>query len=207
VPIAHHYGGDSMNDYSYIFQEPCAARRQRASPDGCPRQTRRMGGGGVRKEREATAYHEAGHAVACVVLRLPVVSVDIVPQEDRLGYCRFDRPDPDGAPTWQRDHFLRDHLTIILAGPAAEIRRFPGHRWCIFLGDSDDIACARTEHQALHETNPQMAGEDWDDWFRVAQGLVKDEWQAITAVATALLERGELTGEEVKQIIGGGGTP
>ena len=41
------------------------------------------------KEREATAYHEAGHAVMVPARGRPVASVSIVPDQQYLGLCAF----------------------------------------------------------------------------------------------------------------------
>jgi hypothetical protein len=50
-------------------------------------------------EREATAYHEAGHAVAGFDLKRAFTKVSIVPDDTSLGHCAFvPRPlklDPD----------------------------------------------------------------------------------------------------------------
>ena len=38
---------------------------------------------------KATAYHEAGHAVAALALERPVMKVSIRPDRERLGICAF----------------------------------------------------------------------------------------------------------------------
>ena len=41
---------------------------------------------------EATAYHEAGHAVAALALGRPVDHVSVLPDRERLGQCEFKKP-------------------------------------------------------------------------------------------------------------------
>ena len=38
---------------------------------------------------EATAFHEAGHAVVALALDRPVLKVSILPGADLLGQCQF----------------------------------------------------------------------------------------------------------------------
>ena len=40
-------------------------------------------------EREATAYHEAGHAVAGFALKRAFTKVSIVPDDTTVGHCAF----------------------------------------------------------------------------------------------------------------------
>src|SRR5829696_258658 len=67
---------------------------------------------------EATAYHDAGHAVAALALDRPGVKVSILPDRDRLGICAFGKAVFRPSEDW-----LEREVLIALAGLAAEARR------------------------------------------------------------------------------------
>ena len=64
-------------------------------------------------EREATAYHEAGHAVAGFALKRAFTKVSIVPDDTTVGHCAFlDLPPEIGNLTGLRRLYLqRNQLT------------------------------------------------------------------------------------------------
>ena len=68
------------------------------------------------KEREATAYHEAGHAVMALALGRPVASVSIVPDQQYLGLCAFGKAVFRPSEDW-----IEREALIALAGLAAEV--------------------------------------------------------------------------------------
>jgi cell division protease FtsH len=71
------------------------------------------------KEKEITAYHEAGHTLMAWLLpgAHPVHKVTIIPRGRALGITQM-RPDEDRFN--MSEHELRDHLTMMLGGRAAE---------------------------------------------------------------------------------------
>src|SRR3954451_16442176 len=69
------------------------------------------------EQDEATAYHEAGHAVAALALDRPVVKVSIRADRDRLGICAFGKAVFRPSQDW-----LEQEVLIALAGMAAEAR-------------------------------------------------------------------------------------
>src|SRR5262245_4708973 len=64
---------------------------------------------------EATAYHEAGHAVAALALGRPVHAVSVLPGRERLGECHFGKAVFRPSEDW-----LEREALIALAGLAAE---------------------------------------------------------------------------------------
>jgi len=76
------------------------------------------------KKLEATAYHEAGHAVAAFFLRRGFTRVSIIPGEDFLGQLVTTPPPrslhPDCETDARTELWLRREITIFLAGPVAE---------------------------------------------------------------------------------------
>jgi cell division protease FtsH len=71
------------------------------------------------KEKEITAFHEAGHTLMAWLLpgAHPVHKVTIIPRGRALGVTQT-RPDEDRFN--MSEHELRDHLTMMLGGRAAE---------------------------------------------------------------------------------------
>lgn len=107
-----------------------------------------------RRRLEATAYHEAGHVVACLELGRAFRSVTILPGDGYLG-CVHYRPWPKsiketGYADGRTERWLERQALIALAGPAAEAR---------FVG--------RYDHRA--------AGRDYDHLLDIALSLYGDE--------------------------------
>ena len=71
------------------------------------------------KEKERTAYHEAGHTLAAWYLKgaNPVHKVTIIPRGQALGVTQM-VPDEDRMNMSENE--IRDHLLVLLAGRAAE---------------------------------------------------------------------------------------
>ena len=71
------------------------------------------------KEKERTAYHEAGHTLAAWNLKgaNPVHKVTIIPRGQALGVTQM-VPDEDRMNMSENE--IRDHLVVLLAGRAAE---------------------------------------------------------------------------------------
>src|SRR5436305_10153442 len=65
--------------------------------------------------KEATDYHEAGHAVMALALGRPVDCVSIRPNRVQLGVCHFRKPVFRPSEDW-----LEREILIALAGLAAE---------------------------------------------------------------------------------------
>lgn len=141
----------------------------------------------MRKQRETSAYHEAGHAVACWVLGMEIESVDIHFEADtqQAGCCSW---------VSQYKRLDEDRLLLALAGPAAEMRRFPHRRWFLVLYHPD-MAVARDIIENSGDCH------SIDEWLRRAQKMIRENWQRVEAIATALLRHDELTGVEVKNVL------
>src|SRR5271163_2105137 len=73
---------------------------------------------------QATAYHEAGHAVVALILGRPVKRVSILPKHERLGVCEFGK----GSVKPSEDRLEREIL-IALGGIAAEARFTGNYSW------------------------------------------------------------------------------
>src|SRR5207244_3145945 len=73
---------------------------------------------------EATAYHEAGHAVMALALGRPVDCVSIRATREHLGLCEFRKAVFRPSEDW-----LEREILISLAGVAAEARFTGNYAW------------------------------------------------------------------------------
>jgi ATP-dependent Zn protease len=136
--------------------------------------------------QEATAYHEAGHAVLALVLERPVTRVSILPNRDSLGVCEFGKSVFRPSKDW-----LEREILIALGGIAAEARFTGNYAW-------DGAA---RDQQYVRRLAIQRAGESRAEKLErrllaKAEHLLADDasWAAVTFIATQLLQHGEISG-------------
>lgn len=157
------------------------------------------------KTLRATAIHEAGHAVARIVLRRKINRVSIIPGDDgSLGHVQG-RVLPAGiaevlefgTPTPQEMAAVEDSIVSVLAAPIAE-RKFTG-RWNL-VGASGDhewaVGLVFRLSGSTEEVNASLKELEGR-----ANDLVETYWADIEAVAAALLERKVLSGAAVRRVI------
>ena len=162
--------------------------------------TVRIEGGEVMDLLKATAYREAGHAVFSVEYHRSVKHVTIIAHEDALGPVepQFSRAkvQPDIELTGKTVKWLERELVIMFAGPVAASR---------FRGCDPQILGADRQ-TALHIAGRIHTGEVltkyWDYILERTRQIVAGPpfWAQIELVADALLERGTLTGKQVRDI-------
>ena len=134
--------------------------------------------------RAVTAYHEAGHAVAALVLGRPVAWVSIRPDRQYLGVCAFGK------------------AVIALAGPAAEAG---------FTGELDWAGAARDYDYALDLArgrggrDAKRAERLVKRWLAKADHLLGrgETWDAVERIAVELLRLEEISGRAARHLFGG----
>lgn len=147
-------------------------------------------------ERARTAFHEAGHAVAAIVLDRPFTDVTVgLTGHDLGGVTQL------GASEWddtQEPTFLARvaaQVVMAYAGPTAEERHTgadPG------VGALSDYATAEWFAEYAGETD---AVPDYLQRRRAdAQALIEANWGKVELLAAALLNRPRLTSVEAKAI-------
>jgi hypothetical protein len=151
------------------------------------------------RERERTAYHEAGHAIMAHACGIAVKRISIVEDEGSLGRMHKGMPrwihEIDHNVTPYREIKLHQHIMVYLAGAAATAIYAHYGTW---RGTGADLLVATHMADCVtggpEETDALL---DWL-WIRTRQRLaVPPTWARVEAVATALLARHALTGQEV----------
>jgi hypothetical protein len=145
------------------------------------------------KALAATAYHEAGHAVASFSLGRTVRRVSIVPDGFYLGHCRH-AAQPSFRPDMMADTKARlraeTEIVILLAGGIAE-KKFAGR--CNYVGASYDHDNA--VDLAVHVTGDDAEAAAYLNWLSIrTRNLIEREWAAVRAIADQLLTDRRLSG-------------
>lgn len=141
---------------------------------------------------QATAYHEAGHAVVALVLDRPVHRVSIQTDRERLGACHFGKSVVRPSEDW-----LEREILIALAGLAAEARFTGNYAW----------EGAARDQQYAHRLAVQRAGERQAERLlrrllaKVEHLLAQEEhWRAVEQIAAALLQHGVISGRTARHL-------
>jgi hypothetical protein len=140
---------------------------------------------------EATAYHEAGHAVAALALGRPVHGVSILADRDRLGLCAFGKAVFRPSEDW-----LEREVLIALAGLAAEARHTEHYAWGEAARDlqyargllrdraGSERAARRLERRMLAKVE-HLLGQP-------------GHWRAVQRLAAELLRAGQISGRAAR---------
>jgi len=148
-------------------------------------------------ELRLTAYHEAGHAIASREMEIAIISITIVPDGAVAGSVHCN--------TACRCPF---NTAVILSAGLAATNRLNGITSDI-NGIIIDAIAAKSEidlieaYWAVSEYNLTEDETERAAWvaYKQATELVKTHWQAVEAIAGALLRQGTLTGAEVAALL------
>jgi hypothetical protein len=147
------------------------------------------------------AYHEAGHAVSAALLGIKVVRVCIGPgrhgrtvRENPL--YEFEGQTTDQIPQDRFNSIIFTGAVVIVAGEEAQRihDRNSIKDWQI-RDDAEDL------HGLMRNVDVQQRRPLERSVRRQCKALLKDNWAAVDRVARALLEKIELTGDEVAALI------
>jgi ATP-dependent Zn protease len=155
--------------------------------------------------RQATAVHEAGHAVIGRVLGMVCGEATIVPDNaDEMGHAHPENP----LHRWKRGDGSRKQLAddfciSLYAGAEAEKLILGGED----VGDGVDNERATHCLCALGIPGAAFVGDDaWERYedrlHQKAATLVRAHRSKIEIVAGALLQRGTLSSEEIDALVG-----
>jgi len=141
---------------------------------------------------EATAYHEAGHAVVALALDRPVLKVSILPGGDLLGQCQFakgvHRP---------KDDWVEREILIALAGMAAEARHtgtYARDGAARDLKYARKLMLQRASERSLDRYEKRMLAK--------VENLLFDEehWSAVERIAAELLKVKVISGRAARHL-------
>lgn len=138
----------------------------------------------------ATAYHEAGHAVAAIARQRRFSYMTIEPDHGRgsAGHVRFSARQGGSIIS------LHTGAVIALAGEAAQ-RQFSPRSIRLHQSDGDRAIVA--DAALLATGSAEQAGLLVKFWTVCARDLIASRWTAVNQVAAALLDRRRLTYAEV----------
>ena len=141
---------------------------------------------------EATAYHEAGHAVLALALGRPVQRVSALPNRERLGQCDFRKGVVRPSEDW-----LEREILIALGGVAAEARHTGTYAWD--MADRDlqyvrDLAVRRAGERQAERLERRLLAK--------AEHLLAQEghWRAVELIAADLIQRGVISGRAARHL-------
>jgi len=139
---------------------------------------------------EATAYHEAGHAVVALILGRPVEEVSVLANRDFLGVCKFGKAGVRPSEDW-----IEREILIALGGIAAEARHTGNYAW----------DAAGQDQQYVHDLVVERAGRRRADRLQrrllaKVEHLLAQEphWQAVVLIAQKLSRRSVVSGRAVR---------
>jgi len=151
---------------------------------------------------EATAYHEAGHAVMTAACNRKIYSATIIPRDDAHGSVEHENPlrgiklkFNNGYPARLR---AEDAVMICLAGGIAQLRAFPRllRRWHTHTDYVRAVEIARSICGSPDEATAFLK------WLDLRMRSILDvRWFQVEAVAAALVERKRLTGAEIASLM------
>jgi hypothetical protein len=159
------------------------------------------------KRDAAHAYHEAGHVVVSWCLGVRVRRASIVPDEDSTGHVQNEREKPstgiavDRGDRWHPSRLRAEKWVMILqAGEVAQrwynscsVRR--GHSQSDFKKCVDILRMYAPDEKKLVVEPHYLLLRNWTIY------LIVQHWHLVEAVANALLDRRELSGTQVLDVI------
>jgi ATP-dependent Zn protease len=158
------------------------------------------------KQREAIAYHEAGHAVAHCLFRVPFRKATITPAEDYLGIVvgyklgrKLIQGFEIGFPTLRQRDRLERQVLCLLAGPICEAH-FRGRRNNIGASDDYRMATGFLDHLSGGSPNQIDPYAKWLAAWATDMVLSPVWWPFVETIAQELLRRESLSAKEILEL-------
>ncbi len=155
------------------------------------------------KKLESVAYHEAGHAVVGWHEGLRLDRVTIIPGKEYAGLVEWEglfksREDPDLEMTPAMCERMARHARVNLAGIIAQ-RRYNARSY----REHDDFSDRTTVTHLAHSLggNEEITNAYMRLWDAQTRAVLDLHWSRVEALAEALLEKRELTGDEAVRVM------
>ena len=153
-----------------------------------------------KKRPSAAAYHEAGHAVAAILLDC-LRSVTITSRHS--GHTHVDTPENMNGHNPSFRQWAKHRLVFCLAGMAAQRRAYPPQGT---TGEFGLLLEAMHDHdeavRMITELNPPCPIVEAFIVQAEADVLIERHWHEIERVAEALMKRKTLAADEVRETMG-----
>ena len=157
--------------------------------------------------RRATAYHEAGHAAVHHHFghQIELISIQPDPESGSLGHARSSLFNFYGINRRDLRRVVREHVIASYAGFEAEVRVSPYADREVSAGVDESIAFNLPREFEVFPRGCSQVGDDgywrWLEQRRKdARRLVRSIWPSIEIVASALLEKETLTGDQLAHL-------
>ncbi len=155
-----------------------------------------------------TAYHEAGHAVMCCWLQIPITDISIFQEGDTLGYVNHGNLDFHDIDEFNlffddssRKHFDVERMVMVsFAGQAAVSLLSKRHASC---GVDDDRQSILNQLIYLTRGDGKLAGAWGNYLYQRTLSMLSTPvlWKAVVRLASELLEKKVLSGVNADSII------
>jgi ATP-dependent Zn protease len=141
---------------------------------------------------EATAYHEAGHAVVALALGRPVHRVSALPNRHRLGICEFRKGVFRPTKDW-----LEEEILISLGGIAAEARYTGTYAW-----EEAGLDMRYIRRLAIQRAGERQAERLERRLLAKAENLLAADalWRAVELIAAELVRLGSISGRAARHL-------
>jgi len=150
------------------------------------------------RDQRTIAYHEAGHAVFCRLLNIPMARIEA--EQTGGGRVSFagkyeDKDDLDPLPRETLETAAVELACMYVAGVMAETVLHRVNVSGMLLLDTPDWRNAeRVLLMAFNSTAPLGYCQ------RLARAVLREQWEQVEAIAEALLVKGSLSGDEARAV-------
>jgi len=139
------------------------------------------------------AYHEAGHAVAAMVLGIPIKYLTLARTVDTAGVLGWDLSCEDPVPEQRLKAWGKKHMVVYFAGFAAERRFSSSSTFAGIQGDfRQAVRLARLIARSSRQLQALLKAADTR-----AKTIIEGNWPAVSRVARALANDGSLLEHEL----------